>query len=162
MSRAKLALAATLIATTAGPAVAGPWRIDSFTINPGTFHSAVQFTETEDYALVVECHEETGRFEIFLESPFDWEPGASYAPEVPTTMTIDGVASTDVMFHFDERQLYEGIVASPDGQAEAFGRLLDALSQAGDTVTVSYFDKQATFSAEGLSVALLSLGGSCL
>ena len=161
MIRATTALAAILIMAS-GTASAAPWRIDSYTINPGTFHSAVQLSSDEDYALVVQCHEETGAFEVYVESPIDWEPGASYAPEVPATVVVDNHAITDVMFHFDDRQMGEGIVAFPNGQADAFARMLDLFAEASIEVGIAYFDKQATFSVEGLGAAMRSLRESCL
>jgi hypothetical protein len=157
-----LATAAALLCASATSAAAEPWRLESYTINPGTFHSATQFDAKGDYAMVIECHEETGRFELFVESPYDWDLEASYAPEVPAVLNVGGVDVTDVRFYFDEKQLGEGIRA--DTADAAFGRLLDRMIGVGDygEIGLSYFDRTASFPTEGLVDAILSLGNSCL
>lgn len=162
MRTAILAIAAALLCATITSARAEPWRLESYTINPGTFHTAVQFDAAGDYAMVVRCHQESGAFELYVESPFDWDLDASYAPEVPTVLNVGGVDVTDVMFYFDEKQLFEGIRA--DTSTAAFGALLDTMLAVGDhgEIGLSYFDRKAAFSTEGLLDALMSLGNSCL
>jgi hypothetical protein len=143
-------------------AQAAPWRVESYTINPGTFYSAAQYDAAEDYVLVVQCHEESGVFELYVESPYDWETGASYAPEVPAILTVGGVEVSDVMFYFDDRSMIEGIRA--DNTSEAFGSLLDRMLAAGEhgEIGLTYFDRSTSFSTEGLLDALHTLLGSCL
>lgn len=155
----RLPIAAMTVLATAFAAQAAPWRVDSYTINPGTFHDAVQYDSTEDFVLVVQCHEESGVFDLYVESPYDWEEGASYAPEVPAVVTVDGVEVTDVMFRFDERQIIEGITA--DNTTPAFTALLERLLTATGEIRLDYFDRSATFSAEGIEEALYILVGSC-
>ena len=153
-------VAIALLTFGATAAQAAPWQVESYTINPGTFHTASQSDAAEDYYLTVSCHEETGVFEVYLESPFEWELDASYAPEVPAVLTIDGFAVTDVMFYFDDRSWSEGIRA--DNSTEAFTQLLERLLDATGEIEMSYFDRSATFSSEGIEDALYSLVGSCL
>lgn len=152
--------AAFAVSLTASAAAAAAWKVESYTINPGTFHTAAQEDTTGDYFLVVRCHEESDVFEVYVESPFDWEPDASYAPEVPAVLTIDGFAVTDVMFYFDDRSWTEGIRA--DNSTEQFKMLLERLLRAQDAIDLQYFDRTATFPAEGIEDALYSLAGSCL
>lgn len=156
----RLLITASVVLATCYAAQAEPWRVDSYTIDPGTFHSAVQSDLEGAYALIVQCHEETRVFEVLLESPFDWETGASYAPEVPAVVTINDFPMTDVMFYFDERSWSEGIRA--DNSTEAFRTLLERLLRAEGEIQVRYFDRSATFSAEGIEDALMALVGSCL
>lgn len=152
-------LAVCILLATSGAALAEPWRLESYTINPGTFHSAAQFDSSGDYVMVVQCHQETGVFELYVESPYDWDFEASYAPEVPAVLGVGGVDVADVMFYFDDKQMGEGIRA--DNTGEAFGRLLDRLASATDPITLNYFERSATFSAEGIHHALMSLASSC-
>lgn len=152
--------AAAAFVLLSSPAMAAPWSVDSYTIDPGTFHSAVQYDAAGDYVLVVQCHEESRVFELYVESPFDWETDASYAPEVPAVLTIDGVEVTDVMFYFDDRQMGEGIRA--DNNTAAFKALLERLLAAKQPIELSFFDRSTAFSAEGIDDALHALVGSCL
>lgn len=153
-------LAATLLLASAGVAHAEPWRTDSLSLQSGTVYSASVLDAEGDYALVVEC-KSNGAFNIWIESPFDWDVDASYAPEVPTVFLIDGTEISDVMFQFDSRQLGEGIVAYSKDQPAAFENLLTALRSAADGIGFSYFDRTATFTAEGSSAAILFLQDSC-
>jgi hypothetical protein len=157
-----LATVAALLCASITNAQAAPWSVESYTINPGTFHSASQFDTTGDYVMVLECHEETGLFEFYVESPYDWDTTASYAPDVPTVLNVGGDDVTDVKFYFDEKQLGEGIRA--DTADAAFGRLLDRMIGMGDygAIGLTYFDRSASFSTEGLFDAVLSLSNSCL
>ena len=157
-----LATIGLLLCATVTNAQAEPWRVETYKINPGTFHSATQFDAKGDYAMVIECHEETGRFELFVESPYDWDLEASYAPEVPAVLNVGGVDVTDVKFYFDEKQLGEGIRA--DTADAAFGRLIDRMIGVGEygEIGLSYFDRSASFPTEGLLDAVLSLSNNCL
>lgn len=158
----RILLATVILLASSMAAHAEPWKVESYTINPGTFHTAVQFDATGDYAMVVECHEETGKFELYVESPYDWDLTASYAPEVPAVLSVGGADVSDVMFYFDEKQLGEGIRA--DTSTESFGRLLDRMVGVGDhgEIGLTYFDRSARFSTAGLVDALLSLSNGCL
>lgn len=158
----RFAAAMAIAALSVSAAQASAWSVDSYTIDPGTFHLAAQSDSTGNFALVVQCHEETGEFEIYIESPFDWEEDASYAPEVPAVFTIDGTEISDVLFHFDDRQIVEGIVAKPAGQEMAFELLLEAIGEARDSIGFSYFDRTGTFSTEGADDALTGLLFACI
>lgn len=155
----RVLLAAGLLLATSLAVQAEPWRLDRLRIEAGTFYSAVQFDADGDYALVVECHQETGDYQLFVESPYEWETGASYAPEVPAILTVDGVELSDVPFHFDDKQLMEGIRA--DTSAAGFRELLLRLANAGGEIRLNYFDRAATFSAEGAAEALFALDEGC-
>lgn len=158
----KLLLAASVAILTSTSVQAAPWRVDTLTLTSGVLHSTVQFSDDGDYALVIECMAGGGDFTIYVESPFDWEDGASYAPEVPATLIVDGAAISNVMFHFDERQLAEGIAAVPQGQAEAFEAMLARLHDASGPIELRYFDRAATFSAEDLGEALQTIRRACV
>ena len=155
-------LAAALLISTVVSVQAEPWRTDSLTLESGTVHSASVISTDGDYALVVECTL-NAPFSMWVESPFDWEPGASYAPEVPTRFVVNGVEVSDVMFQFDPKQLGEGISSSPESQ-EALGRLLDAMLGMGNhgEIEFNYFDRSASFTTDGLVDSLLVLANNCL
>ena len=139
---------------------AAPWKTEKFDTGVIVSYSAIQSDAAEDYYLVVQCIV-PGSWDIYVESPIDWDDKASYAPDVPATFGIDGVEISNVAFVFDDRSFTEGIVAYAKGQELPFEALRDAMASASSAIDLGYFDKRTSFSSEGASAAIQYVKDSC-
>ena len=156
----KSALALSLLCASVGAAPAEPWTYERFDTGKVVIHSAHQFSNDGDYVLTVQCTEPRA-WTVYVESPFDWEAGADYAPEVPARIAVGESIIADLMFRFDERQPGEGIAAYPTGQEPAFSALVFALAGAGHPIDLGYFDRAATFAPDGADAAISAVLDAC-
>ena len=156
-----LIAAATALTLTTTFASAEKWGFESATVGNKAFYAAFQIDESGDFVLSVECYEGSPPV-ITVATPFLWDQTASYAPDVPATFVIDGAEISDVLFYFDFSLDGEDLVAFPDGQEAAFRGLIEAFGSARDTIALSYFDKSASFSADGATEALFTLLDGCI
>ena len=156
----KSVLALWILCASAGTATAEPWTYERFDTGKVVIHSAHQVSNDGDYVLSVECTEPRA-WTVYVESPFDWEQGADYAPEVPTRIGVGETIIADVMFRFDERQLGEGIAAYPTSQEPAFSALVFALAGAGKPIELAYFDRAGTFAPDGAHDAISAVLEAC-
>ena len=161
MPHATLGLATlAVVLTSTSLCAAAPWKTDKFDTGVIVSYTATQSDAAEEYYLVVQCIV-PGKWNIFVESPIDWDDSASYAPDVPATFGIDGIEISDVAFIFDDRSFTEGIVAYAKGQELPFEALRDALASASSTINLGYFDKRTSFSSEGSTAAIQYVKDSC-
>lgn len=154
-----LATIAVMLASTS-LGTAAPWTTEKFDTGVIVSYTAAQSDAADEYYLVVQCIV-PGRWDIYVESPIDWDDKASYAPDVPATFGIDGVEIRDVAFIFDDRSFTEGIVAYAKGQERPFEALLDAIASASSAIDLGYFDKRTSFSSEGATTAIQYVKDSC-
>lgn len=153
---AGLALAAFTL-----PAAAAPWQNTAREAGGYQIHYALQVDDTGQYTFALSCIEETGEYSMFVNTPVNWDATASYAPEVPTTITVNGTAYSDLNFRFLNGGGREVIAFDASGWAAEFATMQVALSYASGSIEFSYFDKHLVFAADGLDTALATLANDC-
>jgi hypothetical protein len=156
----KAFLAAVLVLASASAAVAGPWQTDSiFDGDDLIGDTAYQWEDSVDNVLLgYDCDAMLGFEALYVQIDEQYDATTSYAPEVPTTFTVDGVAF-DVSGVFENRDGY--LFTYYDGLEDGVFELVEQLLIAKDSVTVSFFDKRYSFSAEGIGAALSTASELC-
>ena len=96
--------------------------------------------------------------------PDAWEETTSYAPAVPLTVLVDDEVAAELDFAF--KKWWNGRVAviKDDDMAAGdpvFGRATAALSNAESSIGIRYFDRDLTFSTDGVAQAILHVKESC-
>lgn len=156
-----LLIAATTIVTTA--AQAAPWRSEQFLLeqdNP--YYYAYQGDESDgEHRLAYGCEYATGIDSLFIETPDLFDPTTSYAPEVPTSFTIDGEETIEINGQFQDRGGYLSVVYN-SFVLDGFGTLLDTLIVAQSSIRVTFFDRDLSFSPQGLREAVKPIYDECV
>lgn len=156
----KALLAAALILAGASSASAEPWQTDYFEADGevvGT--TAYQWIDGEGEVLMgYECDALFGLESLYVQTEDRWDSTAGYAPDVPTTFTVDGTPYplTGIYQNRDEY-----VFTFYDGIDDGFFALFDRLLVATGTITVAFYDKSYSFSAEGISEAMSEASASC-
>ena len=144
----------------ASPALAAPW--DTGVLDPDDpAYIAFQFDPATGAILMVECYYDLASYGIWVIADEPWDATASYAPNVAPVFMIDGTPVVSPSFTFYEFDGQEGIAANDFSEQEAFFGLLDAIYAASESISVSYFDKRASFSAEGVIEAIGAVEWAC-
>jgi|GEM_PF-6621810 len=131
------------------PALAAPWQLGMTDPDDPTYLAYQEDTES-GAILIIDCYEMLASSGIWVLANKAWEETTSYAPFVEPVFTVDGVGIVAPKFHFYEYHGREGIYAGPLSEFEAFSSIYSAIFYAEQSIAVSYFDKRATFSAEGV------------
>lgn len=143
------------------PAVlAAPWQTGTMDPEDPTY-LAYQLDPENESILIVDCYHFLGSPGIWVLANKAWEQTTSYAPEVEPEFAVDGIEIVAPKFHYYDYQGREGIFAGPLSELEAFSSLYSAIFYAEQSITISYFDKRATFSAEGAAEAITSVEEAC-
>jgi hypothetical protein len=154
----RVCLAFLLSATVSLPAAAAPWTFETYEqdgIVSG--QAAYQWLEgPEDYLLAYQCDADWGDHAIFIQTPEPYDTTASYAPEVPTVFTIDGVASE----HSGSFQQQDGLLLV-HFNLTANPEMVQQLLGSRQSIEVAYFDKRLRFSGEGAETALTAAREGC-
>lgn len=156
----RLLLLAAVIAAAATAAEAAPWQSGLLDDEITTYYYAYQQAESGEHRLGYECEASSGVDVFFIETPEPYDPTTSYAPEVPTSFIIDG-ETIEVSGIFQDRGgklfvIYESYAI------ERFGALFDKLLVAQSTVRVAFFDRDLSFSPEGLRDAVQPIYDECV
>ncbi|NMA98489.1 MAG: hypothetical protein GX970_10340 [Phyllobacteriaceae bacterium] len=153
-----LGLSAILL--TCGASSAAPWV--SATISPeDPLVIAYQTDAKSGLNLTFECYPALALLTIYVISDANWDEGASYADVVLPVFIIDGVQYGTHEFDFMNWEGYESISSECQAGYEGFMELYQAIYQARGEINVSYFDKSATFSAEGAKAAIDTVENAC-
>lgn len=153
-----IAIAATTTATLASPWKSGEEQIDG---GEDSLYWAEQWAESGGaYRLGYDCTYSSGVDTFFIETPDAYDPTTSYAPEVPTTFFVMG-QTIEVNGVFQDRggQLY---VVYESFAIEGFGPLFDWMVVADSPIRVIFFDRDLSFSAEGIADALKPIYEECV
>ena len=156
----KALLAAAVILASASAALAEPWQTDSsFDGDELIGETAYQWEDSGGNVLLgYECDAMWGLEAFYVQLEERYDETTSYAPDVPTTFTVDG-NSYPLTGIFQNREGY--LFAYYDGVDDSFFDLFDRLLIAKDSVTVAFYDKSFSFSAEGIGGALSTASELC-
>ena len=156
----KALLAAALVLASAAVAFAEPWQTDSFESEGELVGlTAYKWEDGVDNVLFgYECDALFGLESLYVQTEDLYDDTAGYAPDVPTTFTVDG-ASYQLTGIFQNRDGY--VFTFYDGIDDGFFDLFDRLLLATDTITVAFYDKRFSFSAEGIGDALAEASAGC-
>jgi hypothetical protein len=153
-------LVAAVLWASAAAAQDSPWEVRIQTVNGDFYTAAMQPDSTLYFRIGLFCDQETFERKLIVESSEDWEDDASYAPDVPTRIVIDGVDRGEVTFRFAKHEGRESIVGTvadiPD-----FEDLVRAIAAANGRIDVSYFNKSASFAALGAAAAIGQVDAIC-
>ena len=139
-------------------AAAAPWTLDTFA-SDGVVQGQLAYQLDEGqrgYALAYECDAEWGEDAIFIQTAEAFDATTSYAPEVPTLLTIDGEAH-EHSGNFQQRDGLLAVYFDPAADPE----MLQQLRRATGSIEVALFDKQLRFSGEGAEAALRAAIDGC-
>jgi opacity protein-like surface antigen len=156
----KALLAAALILAGASSASAAPWQTDVIEADGQIVGStAYQWVEGEANVLLgYECDEMFGLEALYVQTEERYEETTSYAPDVPTTFTVDGKAYQFTGI-FQNRDGY--LFTYYDGIDGGFYELIDSMLVATGTITVAFYDKSYSFSTEGIREAMRQASEPC-
>ena len=154
-------LTAAALAAMATTAQAAPWTREVLELADGAIlDSAYQWVEGEGDVLIgYECDPVLGFEALYIQTDDRFDPEAGYAPDVPTTFTIDG-AAVQISGIFQERDGYVFTYYAAE-MVEGFAEVFDRLVVAKQDIDVAFYDKRFRFSAEGVGDALGTAAGSC-
>lgn len=157
----KALLAAALVLASATVASAEPWQTDSTEANGELIGlTAYQWESGGGNVLLgYECDAMWGFEALYVQTEELYDDTTSYAPDVPTTFTIDGVAyQMNGVFQNREGYLFTYYDAVDyNGYFELFERLAGATG----TIEVAFYDTRFSFSAEGVGAAMSKAAEAC-
>ena len=156
----KALVAAALVIASASIATAAPWQTESSFDGDDLIGETAYQWENGGGAVVLgyECDAMFGFEAFYVQTGARYEDTTSYAPDVPTTLTIDGVPY-EFSGTFQNREGY--LFTFYDGIEDGFYALFDRLLLAKGSVDVTFFDKRFSFSAEGVGRALSTASELC-
>jgi hypothetical protein len=156
----KSLLLAAVIGAATTAVQAAPWQSGLLDDEITTYYFAYQQAENGEHRLGYECEASSGVDVFVIETPEPYDPTTSYAPEVPTSFIIDG-ETIEVSGVFQDRQ-GKLFVAYESFAIDGFGALFDKLLVAQSPVRVTFFDRDLSFSSEGLREAVQPIYDECV
>lgn len=156
----KALLAAAVFLANASLAVSAPWATDTIESDGDIVgETAYQWEDGGGNGLFgYECDAFFGFEAFYVQTEERYEETTSYAPDVPTMFIVDGDAyQVTGIFQNRDGYLFTYYEATEDGFYELFDRLLIAKRN----ITVSFFDKRFSYSADGAGRALSTASELC-
>jgi hypothetical protein len=144
------------------PAFSAPWQYGT---EPGLFEiqSASQVDSSGAYKLVFDCSAAMGLavYSMAIIEPEPWDATASYAPEVPTRLEVDG-SSREIDFFFAARASAQAVslYEDPALNGDFFEFVRDAL-RSENSIRIRYFDRDLQFSGDGAAAGLTHVTVLC-
>lgn len=143
-----IASAAALL--TASPALAWNYSEEYYSDTADLYISAYQDDASGANQLAVECSDTfPDDSDIAIYTDEDYDETASYADQVPLTITIDGVPTGPLNASFEHPSGKVGVVIF-ETDDERVRPLFETLKRATEKVEISYFDKAMSFPADNV------------